>query len=123
LLALPGGATKNARALRQEEGSMATLEEITERFRTAVGTDSGLGRSIKFDLQGAGFIVIDGTQVVNEDRPADLVMTVSKDDLEDLGQGRLDPMTAVMSGRLKLSDMGLAMQMQPKLQALFSKAR
>jgi putative sterol carrier protein len=102
---------------------MATLEEITERFRTAVGTDSDLGRSIKFDLQGEGFIVIDGTQVVNEDRAADLVMTVSKNDLEDLGQGRLDPMTAVMSGRLKLSDMGLAMQMQPKLQALFSKAR
>jgi putative sterol carrier protein len=100
---------------------MATLEEITDRFRRAVGADSGLGRSVKFDLMGEGFIVIDGGQVTNEDRPADLTMTVSKADLEALGSGQLDPMSAVMSGRLKLSDMGLAMQLQPKLQALFSR--
>jgi putative sterol carrier protein len=100
---------------------MATLEEITDRFRRAVGADSGLGRSVKFDLMGEGFVVIDGGQVTNEDRPADLTMTVSKADLEALGAGQLDPMSAVMSGRLKLSDMGLAMQLQPKLQALFSR--
>ena len=102
---------------------MATLEEITERFRTAVGADSGLDQSIKFDLMGAGFIHLDGGQVSNDDKPADLTMTVSKDDLEDLGQGRLDPMSAVMSGRLRLSDMNLAMQLQPKLQALFSRTQ
>ena len=102
---------------------MATLAEITERFRSAVGSDSGLGQSIKFDLMGAGFIHIDGAAVTNEDKPADLTMTVSQDDLEDLGQGRLDPMSAVMSGRLRLSDMNLAMQMQPKLQALFSRTQ
>jgi putative sterol carrier protein len=102
---------------------MATLAEITERFRSAVGSDSGLGQSIKFDLMGAGFIHIDGGAVSNEDKPADLTLTVSQDDLEDLGQGRLDPMSAVMSGRLRLSDMSLAMQMQPKLQALFSRTQ
>jgi putative sterol carrier protein len=102
---------------------MATLAEITERFRSAVGSDSGLGQSIKFDLMGAGVIHIDGGAVTNEDKPADLTMTVSQDDLEDLGQGRLDPMSAVMSGRLRLSDMNLAMQLQPKLQALFSRTQ
>jgi putative sterol carrier protein len=102
---------------------MATLEEITERFRSAVTGGSGLGRPIKFDLPGEGVIHIDDDKVTNEDKPADLVLTVSKADLEDLGAGRLDPMTAVMSGRLKLSDMGVAMQLQPKMQALFAKAR
>ena len=102
---------------------MATLEEITERFRSAVSGGNDLGRPIKFDLPGEGVIHIDGDKVTNEDKPADLVMTLSKSDLEDLGAGRLDPMTAVMSGRLKLSDMGVAMQLQPKMQALFSKAR
>jgi putative sterol carrier protein len=102
---------------------MATLAEITERFRAAVGSDSGLGQSIKFDLMGAGFIHIDGGSVSNEDKPADLTLFVSHDDLEELGQGRLDPMSAVMSGRLRLSDMNLAMQMQPKLQALFSRTQ
>lgn len=102
---------------------MATLEEITETFSKAVGAESGLGQSIKFDLMGAGVIHIDGGVVSNEDKPADLTLTVSKDDLEDLGQGRLDPMSAVMSGRLRLSDMSLAMQLQPKLQALFSRTQ
>ena len=101
---------------------MATLEQITERFRSAVGEDSGLGRPIKFDLMGEGFIHIDGDKVTNEDAPADLTLTISKDDLEAMGQGGLDPMQAVMSQRLRLSDMGLAMQLQPKLQALFSRA-
>jgi len=102
---------------------MATLEEITDRFRTAVGSDAGLDQSIKFDLMGEGVIHIDGGAVSNEDKPADLTLTVSKDDLEELGKGRLDPMTAVMSGRLRLSDMGLAMQLQPKLQALFARTQ
>ena len=35
---------------------MATLDEITARFKEAVGTDSGLGKSLKFDLKGDGFI-------------------------------------------------------------------
>ena len=102
---------------------MATLEEITDRFRTAVGSDSGLDKSLKFDLKGEGFIHIAGNQVTNEDKPADLTITLAKADLEELGAGRLDPMTAVMSGRMKLSDMGLAMQLQPKLQSLFSNSR
>lgn len=102
---------------------MATLEEITETFRKAVGSDSGLGQAIKFDLMGEGVILIDGASVSNEDKPADLTLTVSKSDLEDLGKGQLDPMTAVMSGRLRLSDMSLAMQLQPKLQALFSRTQ
>jgi putative sterol carrier protein len=100
---------------------MATLDEITQQFRTAVGTDSGLGKSLKFNLKGDGVILINGGEVSNEDKPADLTMTISKDDLEALGAGKLDPMTAVMTGRLQLSDMGLAMGLQSKMQALFSK--
>jgi putative sterol carrier protein len=100
---------------------MATLDEITQQFRTAVGTDSGLGKSLKFNLKGDGVIFINGGEVTNEDRPADLTMTISKDDLEALGAGKLDPMTAVMTGRLQLSDMGLAMGLQSKMQTLFSK--
>ena len=42
-------------------------------------------------------------------------------DLEAMGSGKLDAMTAVMTGRLQLSDMGLAMGLQGKMQALFAK--
>ena len=98
-----------------------TLEEMTERVRGAVGADSGLGKTLKFDLKGDGIIHIDGTNVTNEDKPADLTMTIAKDDLIAMGEGKLDATMAFMSGKLKLSDMGLAMSLQPKMQAMFAK--
>jgi putative sterol carrier protein len=100
---------------------MATLEDITERMRAAVGTDSGLDKTLKFNLKGDGFIFIDQHSVSNEDKPADLTMTISQADLEAMGEGKLDAMTAVMTGKLQLSDMGVAMAQQSKLQALFAK--
>jgi putative sterol carrier protein len=100
---------------------MATLQEVTDRIKGAVGSDSGLGKTLKFNLKGDGFIFIDGGSVTNEDKPADLTMTISLADLEAMGAGKLDAMTAVMTGRLQLSDMGTAMALQGKMQALFSK--
>jgi putative sterol carrier protein len=100
---------------------MATLDELTDSFKTAVGADSGLGKTLKFNLKGDGFVYIDGGSVTNEDKPADLTLTISPADLEAMGAGKLDPMTAVMTGRLQLSDMGTAMALQSKMQALFSK--
>ena len=103
--------------------TMSRLDELTESFRAAVGADSGLGKTLKFDLTGEGFIYIDGASVTNEDNPADLTLTLTIDDLKAMGQGKLAPMTAMMSGRLKLSDMGVAANLQGKMQALFSRMR
>jgi putative sterol carrier protein len=100
---------------------MATLQDVTDKIRAAVGADSGLGKSLKFDLKDDGVIHIDGGSVSNEDKPADLILTTTLSDLLDIGAGRLDPTAAVMSGRLKLSDMMLAMSLQPKMSALFSR--
>src|SRR5665213_4381443 len=100
---------------------MATLQELTDRVRTAVGDDSGLGKTLKFNLKGDGFIFIDGGTVSNEDKPADLTLTTTLDDLVAMGEGKLDATSAVMSGRLQLSDMGLAMGLQSKMTTLFSK--
>ena len=97
------------------------LVELTNRMKTAVGADSGLGKTLKFNLKGEGFVHIDGGTVSNDDKPADLTLTISMKDLIALGEGKLDPMTAVMTGALGLSDMGVAMGLQGKMQALFSK--
>ena len=99
---------------------MATLQEITDRFVTAVGDDSGLGKSLKFDLKGDGFIYINGGTVNNEDLPADCTIIVSKDDFEALSEGKLDPTMAFMQGKIKINgDMSVAMKLQP----LLAKAR
>jgi putative sterol carrier protein len=97
---------------------MAQLDEVTRKMRIAVGEDSGLGKSLKYDLKGDGFIFIDGGAVSNEDKPADLTLTISLHDLNELYAGRLSAMSAVMGGKLKMSDMGLAMQLQSKLEVL-----
>lgn len=101
---------------------MATLEELTDRIRRAAATGEGLGRTVKLDLRGEGVIHVDGPVVTNEDRPADLTVSVSRSDLVKLGKGELDPMRAVMTGRLKLSDMGVAMGLMPRVKALFERA-
>lgn len=44
----------------EPEKPMATLEDITDKFKLAVGADSGLGKSVKFDLKGDGVIYICG---------------------------------------------------------------
>lgn len=100
---------------------MATLQDLTQRVKDAVGEDAGLGKSFKIDLRGEGFIHIDGGAVTNDDKPADLIVSIKHADLEALGRRQLDPMTAIMTGRMKLSDMGLAMSLQPQMQALFAK--
>ena len=56
-------------------------------------------------------------------KPADLTLTLTIDDLKAMSQGKLAPMTAMMSGRLKLSDLGVAANLQGKIQALFSSMR
>jgi putative sterol carrier protein len=119
--ARPNTRRHRARVNRKKEKAMSRLDELTERTKTAVGADSGLGKTLKFNFKGEGFIYIDGGAVTNEDKPADLTMSISLDDFIALGEGKLDPMTAVMTGKLQLSDMGVAMGLQGKVQALFSK--
>ena len=96
---------------------MATLEEITQQMRTAVGTDSGLGKTLKFDFKGEGFVFIDKDNVNNDDKPADCTIVVSKEDFEKIAAGQLDATAAFMQGKLKVNgDMGVAMKLGPMLQ-------
>ena len=100
---------------------MPTLEEITDQIRSAVASGAELGASIKLDLKGEGVIRIADGAVSNDDGPADLVVRITARDLAAIGRRELDPMRAMMTGRMKLSDMGLAMRLQPQIQALFAK--
>ena len=80
------------------------------------------GKRVKIDFGGTdGAIMLDGTtsQVTEEEGDADTTIKVSWDDWQALGEGRLDPMTAFMSGKLKVEgDMSNAMQLQGVLAKL-----
>jgi len=99
---------------------MATLSDVTERMATALDGQEGIGRTVKFDLKGDGFIFIDGATVSNADAPADCTLTLSLEDLVALGKGKLDPAMAMMRGRLKVKgDVSVAM----KLPAILARVR
>lgn len=92
-----------------------TLQELTEQIRTRVANADNLNASAKL-VTDQGVIYIDGKQspvaVSNEDQPADCELHVSVDNLVKMGTGDLNPMMAVMTGKLKVKgDMGVAMKM------------
>jgi putative sterol carrier protein len=95
---------------------MADLAQVTDHIRTAVGDNSGLGKTVKIDLGDAGKIYIDGAStpntVTNEDKPADATVTMTWDDFIALSEGKLDGMMAFMQGKLKIAgDMMIAQKL------------
>lgn len=100
----------------------AALQDIFTRMpsRLDQNTAAGLDAVIQFDLSGEGggvwhCAIKDGACVVGEGPHASPTMTLSMTaaDYVELTGGRLDGMTAFMSGRLRIAgDMGLAMKMQ-----------
>lgn len=93
------------------------LETATTHLRNKVGADSGLGASLKFDCADEGVVVIDGAAtpntVDNNDRDTDCTIGLTLATLAELMSGELNPTTAFMSGRIKVSgDMSVALKLQ-----------
>ena len=92
-----------------------TLQELTEQIRGKVTHADNINATIKLTTD-QGPIYIDAKQepavVSNEDKPADCELQISIDNLVKLGNGDLNPMMAMMTGKLKIKgDMGIAMKM------------
>lgn len=98
---------------------MADLATVTEHIRSAVGENSGLGKTVKIDMGDDGVIYIDGASspnsVTNDDKPADANIGVSLENLLAIGDGQLDPVMAYMSGKLKVDDIMIAQKLAPLL--------
>ncbi len=91
-----------------------SLETLTERIRTVVGTDSDMKAKVKFATD-EGTVFIDTTQVpnvvTNDDHDADCILEISAQNALKMLDGDLNPMTAFMMGKLKVKgDMGVAMK-------------
>ena len=92
------------------------LEELTNKIKEKVGTNSGLDATVKFDLGGDGVVYVDGksspNSVSNEDKDADCTITMTLENFLKLIAGDLDPTTAYMFGKLKIAgSMGVAMKL------------
>ncbi len=97
-----------------------SLDSATEAVRAKVGTASGFDASVKFDFGDDGRIVIDGkadpATVSNDDVETDCTVAMTLDDFDQMVAGELDPTTAFMMGKLKVSgDMSVAMRLSSVL--------
>ncbi|ARO13957.1 sterol carrier family protein [Ketogulonicigenium robustum] len=73
--------------------------------------------SVKLTIDGRGSVVASKDGVTMGDAPADVTLSASEDVLKALLDGQTNPVTAFMTGKLKVDgDMGLAM----KLSTLFA---
>ena len=78
------------------------LEEIAERIRAGLGGKAFDG-SLKFDCGEDGVIVLADGSATTEDRAADCTLSLSQENLVKLLTGKLNPMTGLMMGKLKVS--------------------
>jgi putative sterol carrier protein len=91
-----------------------SLQLLTDKVKSLVGTDSGLGASFKF-VTDEGIIAVDAKQVPNivsnDDMETDCSMEITVENAFKLMSGDLNPMTAFMMGKLKIKgDMSVAMK-------------
>lgn len=93
-----------------------TIQEFTEGIRSQAGNVPPFGKTIKFEFE-EGVVIIDGqgesTTVDNNPRETDTTISTKLATIDKLRTGKLNPMMAMMSGKLKIKgDMGLAMKLK-----------
>ncbi|WP_071675859.1 SCP2 sterol-binding domain-containing protein [Nioella nitratireducens] len=78
------------------------LDDIADRIRAGL-TGRGFDGSLKFDCGEDGVIVLADGTATTEDRATDCTLSLSRDNLVNLLAGRLNPMTGLMMGKLKVA--------------------
>ncbi len=93
--------------------------EIFEKLNNNASSIAPIGGTIKFKL-GEKTYFLDGTGSQNtfstEDREADCTISMSEKNFQKLVEGKLNPMTAMMMGQIKIKgDMTLVMKLKDLL--------
>ena len=87
------------------------LGDIRDRFQRGLDKRP-LTDTIKFDCGEDGAITLRGSEAVLADEPADCTIHISEPNLEKLVAGKLNPMTAFATRKIRVSgDMGVAMKL------------
>ncbi len=94
-----------------------SIQTYTEALRQRVGDNCGLEATLKFDCGNDGVVFIDAKSlpntVDNNNRDADCTVAITLENLGALIDGSLEPTTAFMLGKFKVSgDMAVAMRLR-----------
>ncbi|MCB9082519.1 MAG: acyl-CoA dehydrogenase family protein [Lewinellaceae bacterium] len=125
----PAAAPRASQATSPVNNGHANGSTTATQTKTTMSTDmilgmiqkraakaSPLGSSLKFDF-GGQYIFIDGSGSANtvstDNADADCTVSITSEDFQALLSGELNPMSAFMSGKIKVKgDMGVAMKLQ-----------
>lgn len=88
------------------------FEEIDAKIKSLAAAKGGQGVSFKFAFP-SGIIVVNGDgTVTNDNVDADCTIAATEDNFTAILNGDLNPMMAVMTGKVKISgDMSVAMKL------------
>lgn len=87
---------------------MAAVAALSEKL------SGGFDGSAKFDIEGEGAIIVDGSGVraADDGDDADVTLSADAETFQEILAGELNPTSAFMGGRLRLDgDMGTAMRL------------
>ena len=94
---------------------MADNDDIPQELRDRVAA-SDFDAVMKFDCGDDGVLVINKKEVTREDMEADCTIKISRKNLEKLMKGQLNPMTAFLTGKIKVEgDTSVALSLQSLL--------
>ncbi len=101
--------------------SSPQVQEIVSQMGTAIGDNSGLGGTLKFDFGEPCSVYFDGKATPNtvsdgDGKTADCTISLTLDTFDKMIKRELDGTSAFMQGKLRVAgDMGLAMKLGPIL--------
>ena len=95
------------------------ISAIVDGIKEKANNVAALGSTLKLDL-GEKKVFIDGTGEANAveeaDKEADCTVSITPENFMALVKGELNPMMAMMTGKVKIKgDMGVAMKLQSLL--------
>lgn len=89
-----------------ESKSDFTVDQFAAGVRHKLGENSGIDATIKFIFDGGEVVFVDGKSVPNSvthtDGEADVTLRLSIGTVNQLYRGELNPMMAVMGGKIKI---------------------
>ncbi|WP_299983639.1 SCP2 sterol-binding domain-containing protein [uncultured Ruegeria sp.] len=87
------------------------LQDIADGIQKGL-KDKDFDGSLKFDCGDDGVIVLADNSATTNDRETDCTIRISRENLTKLLTGKLNPVTGVALGKLKISgNMGVAMKL------------
>ncbi|KAJ02451.1 SCP2 sterol-binding domain-containing protein [Sulfitobacter mediterraneus] len=91
------------------------MSDIVNEAVTALNAkmaDAGFDGTAKFDIEGEGAVMIDGSGARAADEDADVTLSADAETFRGILEGDTNPTSAFMTGKLKVDgDMGMAMKL------------